>query len=82
MDQPAAAMHTLLSARAAHPGLPVYVRSMDEAHAHELRAAGATGVIPETLEAALQLAALALASTGMDDHAVTQAIAAERNARI
>ncbi len=82
MDQPAAAMHTLLSARAANPSLPVYVRSRDEAHAHELRAAGATAVIPETLEAGLQLAGLALASTGMDDHAVTQAISTERNARI
>lgn len=81
MDQPAEAMHTLLSARAAHPGLPIYVRSRDEIHARELRAAGATAVIPETLEASLQLAALALTSTGMDDHAVTQVISAERNAR-
>ncbi len=82
MDQPAEAMHTLLSAREANPSLPIYVRSMDEAHAHELRAAGATAVIPETLEASLQLAALALASAGMSDHAVTQAISAERDARI
>ncbi len=54
IDQPAAAMHTLLSARAAHPKLPIDVRSMDESRAHELRAASATAVIPGILEASLQ----------------------------
>ena len=81
MDQPAQAMHTVRSARQACPDLPIYVRSRDEAHAHELRLAGANGVVPETLEAGLQLAAFALARAGLNDSDVATTIEAERAAR-
>jgi CPA2 family monovalent cation:H+ antiporter-2 len=41
-------------------GLPVLVRTTDDTHLEELLAAGATEVVPETLEAALTLVANAL----------------------
>lgn len=40
--------------------LPVMVRTRDEAHLEELREAGATEVVPETLEASLMIASHAL----------------------
>lgn len=81
MDQPAQAMHTVRSARQACPNLPIYVRSRDEAHAHALRLAGANGVVPETLEAGLQLAAFALAQAGVSDRDIAATLDAERLAR-
>lgn len=81
MDQPAQAMHTVRSARLACPHLPIYVRSRDEAHAQALRQAGANGVVPETLETGLQLAALALGQAGVSDREIAAALDAERLAR-
>jgi CPA2 family monovalent cation:H+ antiporter-2 len=81
MDQPAAAMHALRSARAAYPELPIYVRSRDERHARELRAAGATGVVPETLEAGLQLTAFALQAAAVPEQQILATLNAEREQR-
>ena len=55
-----AALKVLHHARALRPDLPVMVRTRDERHVDELRAAGATEVVPETLEASLMIAAHAL----------------------
>lgn len=82
MDQPAAAMHAVRAARLAYPQLPIYARSRDEAHARELLEAGATGVVPETLEAGLQLTAFALRAADLPAAQVGEAVAAERRARI
>ena len=41
--------------RRQRPALPILVRAQDETHLEELLAAGATEVVPETLEAALTL---------------------------
>jgi CPA2 family monovalent cation:H+ antiporter-2 len=46
--------------RTLRPGLPVMVRATDESQVDKLRAAGATEVVPETLEAALMITAHAL----------------------
>ena len=81
MDQPASAMHAVRSARGAYPHLPIYVRSRDERHAHDLREAGATGVVPETLEAALQLTAFALQAVKVPDYDITAMLDAQRDAR-
>jgi CPA2 family monovalent cation:H+ antiporter-2 len=81
MDQPASAMHAVRSARAAYPHLPIYVRSRDERHAHDLREAGATGVVPETLEAALQLTAFALQAVDVPDYDITALLDAQRETR-
>ncbi len=82
MDQPAAAMHAVRAARVAYPLLPIYARSRDEAHARELLDAGATGVVPETLEAGLQLTAFALRAAALPEPRIGEAVAAERRARI
>ncbi len=46
--------------RRRRPALPILVRAQDEAHLEDLLAAGATEVVPETLEAALTLVSNAL----------------------
>jgi monovalent cation:H+ antiporter-2, CPA2 family len=58
-DTPAA-LRLLQVVRDLRPGLPVMARTRDESHVEELRAAGAVEVVPETLEAALMIAAHAL----------------------
>lgn len=82
MDQPGAAMHTVRAARQAYPHLPIFARSRDEAHAQELRAVGATAVVPETLEAGLQLTSFALHALGLPETAVIATLEAEREQRV
>lgn len=55
-----AALAVLDAVRNLRPGLPVMVRATDESQVDKLRAAGATEVVPETLEAALMITAHAL----------------------
>lgn len=55
-DDLTAAMRTLRNARAINPGLPIVVRTRDETHLEDLREAGATEIIPETLEAGMMIA--------------------------
>lgn len=82
MDEPAAAMHAVRGIRAQYPGLPVYARARDEAHAAALREAGATLVVPETLESSLQLAGVVLQQLGVPELAAVQRIEQERERRI
>lgn len=82
MDQPAAAMHALLAARSEYPKLPIYVRSRDEIHALELRNAGATGVVPETLEAGLQLSFFALSALSLPEGEINHILDLERELRV
>lgn len=56
----AAARRALEHIKSHRPDLPVMVRTRDESHVEELRAAGATEVVPETLEAGLMIASQAL----------------------
>lgn len=55
-DDQTAAVRTLRNARAINPTLPMVVRTRDESQLKELRDAGATEVIPETLEAGMMIA--------------------------
>ncbi|MFN3843636.1 MAG: cation:proton antiporter [Rehaibacterium terrae] len=59
-DDLAAALKALHHIRVLRPGLPVMVRTRDETHIGQLREAGATEVVPETLEAGLMIAIHAL----------------------
>jgi len=59
-DDPAAALKLVQQVRAQHPELPVMVRTRDESQVEALRAAGATEVVPETLEAGMMMVAHAL----------------------
>jgi monovalent cation:H+ antiporter-2, CPA2 family len=52
----AAAHRILQHVRVLRPELPVMVRTRDDTHVDELRAAGATEVVPESLEAGLMIA--------------------------
>lgn len=51
-----AALRILTQAKRLRPDLPVLVRTRDDSHLEELQRAGATEVIPETLEASLMVA--------------------------
>lgn len=82
MDQPAAAMHTVKAAREAYPALPIFARSRDEQHAQELRSVGATAVVPETLEAGLQLSSFALHALGLVESDIASALEEERESRV
>lgn len=53
-------LRILHHAKALNAGLPVMVRTRDESHVEALRAAGASEVVPETLEAGLMIASQAL----------------------
>jgi CPA2 family monovalent cation:H+ antiporter-2 len=66
MDHAASALHAVRGIRREFPAVPIYARSRDEKHARALKVAGATIVVPETLEASLQLSAFVLEATGMD----------------
>ncbi|MBK9130876.1 MAG: cation:proton antiporter [Gammaproteobacteria bacterium] len=56
----AAAHKVLHHIRELRPDLPVMVRTRDETHVEELKQAGASEVVPETLEAGLMIASHAL----------------------
>lgn len=59
-DDVAAALKVLQHVRALRPDLPVMVRTRDESRVEELRRAGATEVVPETLEAGMMIVSHAL----------------------
>jgi hypothetical protein len=49
--------------------LPIYVRAREHRHAKRLLALGATDVVPETVEASLQLSLRVLRGIGMPEEA-------------
>jgi len=82
MDQSAPALRAVQSIRREWPNLPILARARDERHALALREAGADTVIPEALESALQLAALALARAGLPGTVLSGLLEREREQRI
>jgi len=60
----------------------IIARSRDEKHALILREAGASVVVPETLESALKLAGAALESLGVPAEAAARLLEQERERRI
>ncbi len=60
------------------PGVNIIARAHDEVHAKRLYRLGADVVIPETVEASLQLAEASLRSLGFENSVVMQAIDAKR----
>jgi len=56
IDDPAAAMKIVRHVHRTDPSLPILVRTRDPSELERLREAGATEVIPETLEASLMIA--------------------------
>jgi CPA2 family monovalent cation:H+ antiporter-2 len=82
MDDPQSALHAVRAIRKQYPALPLYARARDEKHARLLKKAGATQVIPETLESGLQLAGFVLHAAGAADGEAAQLLQAEREERI
>lgn len=64
-----------------HPNLPVLVRTSDDRHLEKLQQAGATEVVPETLEASLMLASHMLLLLNIPANRVNQLIQEARGNR-
>jgi CPA2 family monovalent cation:H+ antiporter-2 len=82
MDDPQSALHAVRAIRKQFPTLPLYARARDEKHARLLKKAGATQVIPETLESGLQLAGFVLQAAGAADGEAAHLLQTERDERI
>jgi CPA2 family monovalent cation:H+ antiporter-2 len=82
MDDSASALHAARAIRRDYPDTPIYARARDEAHASALLHAGATLVVPETLESGLQLSQFVLQRLGFPDNVAAQVVDQERERRI
>jgi CPA2 family monovalent cation:H+ antiporter-2 len=79
MDHPASALQAVRGIRREFPQVRLFARSRDEKHARALRRAGASVVVPETLEASLQLSAFVLQAMGLDERTVDAIVDRERD---
>jgi CPA2 family monovalent cation:H+ antiporter-2 len=79
MDHPSAALHAVRGIRREFPHVRLFARSRDETHARSLKLAGASVVVPETLEASLQLSAFVLEAMGLDERVVDGIVDRERD---
>ncbi len=65
LNDPEAAEQVVSSLRKTHPNINIYVRGRSLDQCSKLRLLGATGAVSENLEASLELARLALTSSGL-----------------
>ncbi|CAH0265937.1 Glutathione-regulated potassium-efflux system protein KefC [Massilia sp. Bi118] len=79
MDHPSSALQAVRGIRREFPHAQLFARSRDEKHARALKLAGASVVVPETLEASLQLSAFVLESMGLDERLVDSIVDRERD---
>ena len=75
------ALKVLSAAHQHAPQLPVIVRTQDDRDLEKLQKAGATGVVPETLEGSLMLASHALALVGVPMRRVQRLVQQQRDER-
>ncbi|MDE2604463.1 MAG: monovalent cation:proton antiporter-2 (CPA2) family protein [Burkholderiales bacterium] len=80
LDVPSA-LKVLAAARSHAPQVPVIVRTQDDHDLEKLQQAGATEVVPETLESSLMLASHALALVGVPMRRVIRLVQGQRDAR-
>ncbi len=78
VDDPAAAAAMVRAVRSLRASAPIFARAQDVDHAQELREAGADYVIPDAIEAGLQMAARGLEVFGYPGETVRDRLAAER----
>lgn len=78
VNAPRAAERMVAAARRKRPDAPVLARAKDGDHAARLIKLGAVGVIPEAVEASLQLGGRVLEALGIPDDAVAHRLAAVR----
>ncbi len=74
IDNPRGAARAVALLRQHFPDLEIFVRARDRAHIAELHAAAADAIVPEAMEASLQLAGKVLRSAGSAEHEVAQLI--------
>ncbi|PWK72578.1 cation:proton antiporter [Aminobacter sp. AP02] len=79
VDDPKDAAAMVKAARQLRGDIPVLARARDAEHARELYAAGAEFVIPDAIEAGLQLAGRALSEFGYSSEVLEDRIASERS---
>ncbi|WP_300376454.1 cation:proton antiporter [Henriciella sp.] len=79
VDDAVSAEHMVRAIRALRPNVPVFARARDAEHGKSLREAGATFVIPDAIEAGLQLAGRVLQEFGYATETVRDKIGAERD---
>lgn len=70
VDNSDVALVVLTEARRINPDVPILVRTRDDSQLTELKAAGASEVVPELLESSLMLASHALILLGLSDEQV------------
>lgn len=80
VNNPQAAERMVAAARTMRPRALVFARAIDSVHAARLAELGAMGVIPETVEASLQLVARLLEGLDLPEEAVSQRVAEMRAA--
>jgi CPA2 family monovalent cation:H+ antiporter-2 len=80
LDVPSA-LKVLANTRAHAPQVPVVVRTQDDLHLDKLQEAGATEVVPESIEGSLMLASHALALVGVPMRRVLRLVQDQRDAR-
>ncbi len=73
-DEPRVAERVIRLARRERPDLPVLVRTRDDTHLDRLEAAGATEVVPETLEASMMMADHVLERLGVPEDEILRLI--------
>ena len=78
MDHPQSALRAVRGIRREFPDIALFARARDENQARLLKLAGATVVVPETLEASLQLSAFVLESMGLEEREVDGIVDEER----
>jgi len=74
IDDVEAAMRTVTIVQQRYPGLPIYARARDRAHAHRLIEAGVAEVHRETFETSLALTGRVLKGLGLPEREVQTAI--------
>ncbi|MEL6416327.1 MAG: cation:proton antiporter [Pseudomonadota bacterium] len=78
LDNQVSAESMVKTARHSRPDVPILARARDADHAQLLYQAGATFVIPDAIEAGLQMSARALEQMGYESEAVQTLITSER----
>ncbi|AWK88867.1 monovalent cation:proton antiporter-2 (CPA2) family protein [Azospirillum thermophilum] len=79
LNRPERAERAVEAIRRAAPDLPIVARAHDLGQRGILSAAGATAVVPETIEASLHMAALVLRKAGIDPQTVDRNLQAYRD---
>lgn len=82
MDHAEAAISAASAIRREFPSVPIVARARDEEHAAALCSAGASLVVPEALEATLQLCDFVLSTLGVPNEAITRILDAQRQLRL